>query len=599
MNSPLVQAVIEIGSTGIRLLVAESALSKKSRKQFTVLDTSENRVSIGHDVFTQGSISRESLLACLHILELYREQITGYGLQPDQVQVIATSAVREAKNRDPFVDRIKVKTGFNVRVIDGIEENRLMYISMSIFCLTKSDICAIITLNNYMPKGARTVMLHPGLYEQFISRALNEQLAASPDKLSQTAKIDEAEASKVLAKYIAGIIEKGLDTVRDNGGDLMSQVELANRIVSEAKRRGMYKGPPLGGPLLVLAGLATVTDIMPLLGQNRILVAEALKRFFTCAPIGLRELHARAARAGTTELTTRDFSFMLGPRINAAGRVIDFGAAQALELVISEDQEIVRELARLVDGYNLERKQIEQRMTDEALAKVVPGAPAQVIDLSDGHPGVAGIVAARVMERLDRDVPVCVYAGGHGSARAPDGFNIRDAFVACDEVLERYGGHAAAGGFGVKEGRLDDFRRMLCDYCERVSAAETDSGEKKGRGEPDLWVEPADLTLELAEELRQLEPFGEGNREPVFGLKGVWFSEVKATGMDGKHLAVTLRGSGLKAMWWSHGDLVEKLRSESAAPHDITFTLAISDYGERHAELRLVSITAIDIVHTI
>ncbi len=83
-----------------------------------------------------------------------------------------------------------------------------------------------------MVKGARTVMLHPGLYEQIISRALNEQLAASPDKLSQTAKIDEAEASKVLAKYIAGIIEKGLDTVRDNGGDLMSQVELANRIVS-------------------------------------------------------------------------------------------------------------------------------------------------------------------------------------------------------------------------------------------------------------------------------------------------------------------------------------------------------------------------------
>ncbi len=139
MNSPLVQAVIEIGSTGIRLLVAESALSRKSRKQFTVLDASENRVSIGHDVFTQGSISRESLLACLRILELYREQLVGYGLQPDQVQVIATSAVREAKNRDPFVDRIKVKTGFNVRVIDGIEENRLMYIAVA-GCLRTDDL---------------------------------------------------------------------------------------------------------------------------------------------------------------------------------------------------------------------------------------------------------------------------------------------------------------------------------------------------------------------------------------------------------------------------------------------------------------------------
>ena len=366
---------------------------------------------------------------------------------------------------------------------------------------------------------------------------------------------------------------------------------LANRIVSEAKRRGMYSGPSIGGPLLVLAGLATVTDIMPLLGQNRILVSEALKRFFTCAPMGLRELHSRAARAGATELTARDFSFMLGPRINAVGRIEAFGAAQALELVVSEDREIVRELARLIDGYNLKRKSIEQRMTDEAMAKIVPGAAAQVIDLSDGHPGVTGIVAARLMERLECRAPVCVYAGGHGSARAPEGFNIRDAFVACDEVLERYGGHAAAGGFGVKEGRVDDFRRMLCDYCEKFAAAAPSVAEK--RGEPDLWVEPGDLTLELAEELRELEPFGEGNREPVFALKGVLFADVKQLGMDGKHLAITFRGSGLKAVWWNHGDLVEKIRAASAVPHDILFTLAVSEYGERHAEPRVVSIVGL------
>ena len=363
---------------------------------------------------------------------------------------------------------------------------------------------------------------------------------------------------------------------------------LANRVVSEAKRRGMYKGPSIGGPLLVLAGLATVTDIMPLLGQNRILVSEALKRFFTCAPMGLKELHARAARTGANELTTRDFGFMIGPRINAVGRIERFGAAQALELVVSEDQEIVRELARLVDGYNVERKAIEQKMSDEALSKVVPGAPAQVIDLPAGHPGVAGIVAARVMEKVGGRGPVCVYAAGHGSARAPEGFNVRDAFVACDEVLERYGGHAAAGGFAVKEGRIDDFRRMLCEYCERLTSA--NATPQKKENEPEFWIEPTDITLELAEELRQLEPFGEGNREPVFGLKGVLFADVKPLGMDGKHLSVTLRGSGLKSVWWGHGDLVEKLRAESAAPHDIAFTLAVSDYGERHAELRLVSI---------
>ena len=94
---------------------------------------------------------------------------------------------------------------------------------------------------------------------------------------------------------------------------------LANRIVSEAKRRGVYSGPSIGGPLLVMAGLATVTDVMPLLGQNRIFVAEALRRFDRLAPTGLRELYLKAARAGSDRYTSRDFSHLIGPRMNAAG----------------------------------------------------------------------------------------------------------------------------------------------------------------------------------------------------------------------------------------------------------------------------------------
>lgn len=359
---------------------------------------------------------------------------------------------------------------------------------------------------------------------------------------------------------------------------------LANRIVSEAKRRGIYKGSPLGGPLLVMAGLATVTDIMPLLGQNRILVSEALKRFPSCAPTGLRELHARAARNVRDVMTTRDFGYMIGPRINAAGRLAS--PLEALELLTSEDREIVRELARLVDGYNVERKNIEQAMVDAAMEQVVPDAPAQVIDLKDGHPGVAGIVASRLLEKLGSCVPVCVYAGNHGSARAPAGLNVRDAFVACSDALVRFGGHAAAGGFTVKEGRMDDFRRMMCDYFGQRRGAIPAAGERQ----PEYWLKASDVTLELAEEILALEPFGEGNPEPVFGLQGVLFSEVKPLGVDGKHLSIVLRRSGLRAIRWNAGDMVEKLRAESAVPHDILFTLTVSDYSERHVELRLVDL---------
>ena len=378
---------------------------------------------------------------------------------------------------------------------------------------------------------------------------------------------------------------------------------LANRLVAEAKRRGLYDGPKLGGPLLVLAGLATVTDIMPVLGQNRILVAEALKNFRTCAPLGLQELHSRAARTARGSLTSRDFGFMLGPRINAAGRLAS--GMDALDLILETNRERVREYARQIDLNNTQRRGIEQEMTKKALAQIVnPDAAAQVIDLPDGHPGVAGIVAARVMETLKEkfgmQVPVCVLAGGHGSARAPEGLNIRDAFKACDDackgVLDRYGGHAAAGGFSVMDGQVDRFRELLVKYCE--DERRTHPQLAASEDEPDLWLDLPDVTLELAEALTRLEPFGEGNPEPVFGLRGVLLRDVRPLGAGGQHLSARIsspearpsQADELRAVWWRGGDRVEPLRTAGAAPHDVRFTLDVSDYGERHVELRLLSI---------
>lgn len=121
------EAVIEIGSTGIRLLVAEITHDGKRN----ILDRSDLPVSLGRDVFTVGSISRDSLLQSLSILKRYREQLAGWGITPEETTVVATSALREAKNRDPVCDRIMVKTGFRVKVIDGIEENRLMYLAVT------------------------------------------------------------------------------------------------------------------------------------------------------------------------------------------------------------------------------------------------------------------------------------------------------------------------------------------------------------------------------------------------------------------------------------------------------------------------------------
>lgn len=368
---------------------------------------------------------------------------------------------------------------------------------------------------------------------------------------------------------------------------------LANAVVTLARERGLYSGPNVGGPLLVLAGLATVTDIMPLTGQNRILVSEALKRFHSLAPTGLKELFLRASRTASQALTSKDFGFLIGPRINAAGRIAS--GMEALRLILATDREECREYARVVDVRNTERKSIEQTMLDEALSKIVPGAPAQVIDLPDGHPGVAGIVAARVLERIGEDPaecgpkPVCVVVRGHGSARAPEGYNVRDAFVSASDALDRFGGHAAAGGFSVKEGMVDRFRELFCDSCAAQQAMRPEGSA--GVQCLDVWLEPSDITLDFAEAVQRMEPFGEGNPEPLFGLRGVRFSEVRPIGAEGRHLSVSFRNADIpKSVWWNKGAKVEELRSASHLAYDVVFALEISEYITRHVELRLVDI---------
>ncbi len=366
---------------------------------------------------------------------------------------------------------------------------------------------------------------------------------------------------------------------------------LAAALVAAAKAAGVYDGPNIGGPLLVLAGLATVTDIMPLTGQNRILVAEALKRFRSWAPVGLRELLDRASRTTASVLTTRDFGFLIGPRINAAGRIAS--GMEALSLVLAADREEARSLALAVDLRNATRKTIEQKMTDEALSQVEPGAAAQIVVLTgDGaHPGIAGIVASRILERLGPGaaVPVCVIVNGHGSARSPEGYNVRDALQGAADALERFGGHAAAGGFTVREGGLDGFRGLFRAAC--AAQAASGAAPDKGVEFADAEIDGAALTLEFARWLRKLEPFGEGNPPPVFLMRRVLFSEVRPMGAEGRHLQAAFRDARApRGVWWNHGDLVERLRAEAAEPHDILFTVEVSNYGEPHPEIRLQAV---------
>ena len=376
---------------------------------------------------------------------------------------------------------------------------------------------------------------------------------------------------------------------------------LASALAQAATEKGLYTGPKFSGPLLVLAGLATVADLVPLKEQNRILVAQSLAYFNRCAPCGLRELRDKAARSAAA-LTARDYGFLLAPRINAAGRMKTADAAFDLLVCTDEDREGARQLASRIDGFNGERRGFEQTMYQEACAQidkageedlqaVVAWDAGCVTGATKGqrwHLGVAGIVASRLLEHYH--VPAAVAVGETGSVRAPDGYNVHDALAAASEHLVRFGGHAAAGGFTVKPGAFEAFRVAFTTACakqRKEHALDADARDFDG------WVEPGDLTPGLYADLRRLEPFGEGNPEPVFGLRGVTLREVRVMGVEGRHLSLAFVNRDVpRAIWWGHGGRAEDLRKHAARPYDVFFTLTTSGFDSAlpHLELRVVDL---------
>ena len=376
---------------------------------------------------------------------------------------------------------------------------------------------------------------------------------------------------------------------------------LASALAQAATEKGLYTGPKFGGPLLVLAGLATVADLVPLKEQNRILVAQSLAYFNRCAPCGLRELRDKAARSAAA-LTARDYGFLLAPRINAAGRMKTADVAFDLLVCTDEDREGARQLASRIDGFNGERRGFEQTMFQEACAQidkageedlqaVVAWDAGCVTGATKGqrwHLGVAGIVASRLLEHYH--VPAAVAVGETGSVRAPDGYNVHDALAAASEHLVRFGGHAAAGGFTVKPGAFEAFRAAFTTACakqRKEHALDADARDFDG------WVEPGDLTPGLYADLRRLEPFGEGNPEPVFGLRGVTLREVRVMGVEGRHLSLAFVNRDVpRAIWWGHGGRAEDLRKHAARPYDVFFTLTTSGFDSAlpHLELRVVDL---------
>ena len=294
--------------------------------------------------------------------------------------------------------------------------------------------------------------------------------------------------------------------------------------------------PALGLPanlalhLLDFVALATVADVVPLQGENRILVRHGLKLLADSRWVGVRALVDATGLTGK-EIVARHLGFVLGPRLNAAGRVAD--ANDGLRLLLSDDPAESAELAKRLEGLNVERQALDQRILDEALEQVErtgdPEKDASFVLAGDNwHPGVVGIVASRVVERYGRPTFLIAFDGeiGKGSGRSTSRFDLHAALLACGDLLERYGGHRMAAGLTINRSRLDEFRERFGDVARRELSPEDLGPEQR----VDLELQLHEVTPDLERLCRYLEPCGQGNPSPVFGVRGVRFTNRSIVG---------------------------------------------------------------------
>lgn len=330
-----------------------------------------------------------------------------------------------------------------------------------------------------------------------------------------------------------------------------------------------------------LCAIASVCDMVPLTGENRIIASVGLKALAGTGHPGLRALLELANVTGS--ITSTDIGFKIGPRINAAGRMGQEKVALAL-LTCREYSEGM-ELASELDGLNKQRQQLERRIVTEAKAEVErlgPGAcPHMLLVAGESWPsGVAGLVASRLADTYNKPALVLGFEGdgaATGSGRSTRDFHLYNALADAGHLLDRFGGHTFAAGLTVQQARIDELRAHLNEHAlkHRIFTPGTPSLDI------DTLIEPEELTQRLAEDVQRLEPFGEGNREPLLAIEGARLvGRPRLVGKTAKHLSFQVapcQGSALRAIGFKLADQLDLLEA-SARSLNLAFKPILSTW---------------------
>ena len=331
--------------------------------------------------------------------------------------------------------------------------------------------------------------------------------------------------------------------------------------------------------ILALAAVGTVSDVALLRGENRIFVKHGLSKLHETQNKGILAL-LEVAKIKGKKVSPFHVGFIIGPRLNAAGRMDT--AHVALDLLMTEDSQEALRLAKILDDYNLARQKTQKDIISEAIELVdqeINFSREKVIVLNrEGwHKGVLGIVASRLREKYYRPAIVISTKDGVGtaSARSIDGFHIQEALEQCSQHLESFGGHKGAAGLTIRLDKIDPFRSLINEVAEKTIGLE----DLMPSIAIDSEIPFSNLTLDLVDMIAQMEPFGEGNPEPVFCSRHLMVkSPAVVLGKDTLKFWVTDGQKTLSAVGFGMAEYKPLIKV--GQPIDLAYQLTIDDWNK-------------------
>lgn len=344
--------------------------------------------------------------------------------------------------------------------------------------------------------------------------------------------------------------------------------------------------------MLDLCAVSIAADIVPIVDENRVMAYHGLRRLNSNPNLGLRSI-IRLCKLTNKDITISDVIFKIGPRINASGRMQS--GMEAVDLLVSRDLHDAYEKGKDIDQYNKDRKELDKRITEEANeliennVNIVRDKRSIVIYNKDWHKGIIGIVASRLTELYYKPAVVLTYSNGMatGSARSVQGFDIYSAVNSTRDLLENFGGHTYAVGLTLKEENIPEFRRRF----EKFVAEHIQPNQLSPHLDIDATIEFADITPELVNSLRKLNPYGPGNQKPIFCTRNVFdFGTSKLVGKNLEHIKLELEDNStsrvLNAIAFNMAPYFEHIHAHK--PIDICYTIEQAKHNSNGESIQLM-----------